>query len=69
VLAPRPHAFLRACRPVIGTLFETGEDVLELHHARIREKQGRVVAGHEGARWHHAVLVLAEKVEKARTDV
>ena len=47
VLAARADAFLRRRRGGIGALFLAGEDVLELHHAGIREHQRRVVARHQ----------------------
>ena len=68
VLAAGAHAFLRCRRRRIGPVFETGEDVLELHHARIGEHQRRVIARHKRARRHDLVSVLLEIVEKRRPD-
>ena len=60
VLAARADALLRGRRPRVGARFEAGEDVLELHHAGVREHQRRVVARHQGARLNDFVAVLAE---------
>jgi hypothetical protein len=69
VLAAGADAFLRRNRAHIGTLFQAGEDVLELHHAGIGEHQCRVVARHERRRRHDFVPLARKKVEKARPDV
>src|SRR5262249_54443676 len=69
VFAAGAHAFLRGCGAHIGTLLETGEDVLELHHAGIGEHQGRVVDRHERRRRHDLVVVPGEVVEKLRPDL
>ena len=51
VLAAGAHAFLCRGGPHIGALLETGEDVLELHHAGgIGEHQRRIVARHKRRR-------------------
>ncbi len=55
VLAAGAHAFLRGGGARIGTLLQAGEDVLELHHARIGEHQGRIVARHQRRRRQHLV--------------
>ncbi|MCY1505940.1 hypothetical protein D9M68_401700 [compost metagenome] len=68
VLAAGAHAFLRGHGRRIGTLFQAGEDVLELHHAGIGEHQCRVVARHQRARRHDLMTVPAEIVEKGRPD-
>ena len=69
VLAAGAHAFLRGGRARIGPLLKAGEDVLELHHARIGEHQCRVVARHKRRRRHHFVAVLGKIVEKRRPDL
>src|SRR3984893_98632 len=68
VLAAGAHAFLGAHRARIGALLEAGEDVLELHHPRIGEHEGRIVARHQRGGRHHLVSVAGEIVEKARSD-
>ncbi len=50
VLAAGADAFLRRWSRAVGALFRAGEDVLELHHARIGEQQRRIVARHKRAR-------------------
>jgi len=65
VLSARPHAFLAGGRPLVGELFRAYEDVLELHHSRIRKKKGGIVMGDEGGRLNDGVAVLAKEVQKA----
>ena len=69
VLAARAHAFLRRRRPVVGTLLDAGEDVLELHHPGVGEHERRVVARHERARRHDVMPVLGEELEEVRSNV
>ncbi len=68
VLAAGAHAFLRAHGAHIGALLDAGEDILELHHARIGEHQCRVVARHERGGGHDLVAGLGKIVEEARSD-
>ena len=68
VLAAGAHAFLRGRGALIGPGLDAGEDVLELHHARIGEHQCRVVARHERRRGHPLVIVLREIVEERGPD-
>ena len=49
VLAAGPNAFLRCHRPVVTACLETGEQVLELHHAGVGEHQRRIVLRHQRA--------------------
>src|ERR1043165_1353673 len=58
VLAAGAHALLRRHCALIRTLFEAGEDVLELHHAGVGEHQGRVVARHQRRRRHDLMAGL-----------
>src|SRR5262245_25563424 len=69
MLAAGTHAFLRRGSTAVVALLGSGEDVLELHHARIGEHEGRVVAGYERARGDDGVTVGREIVEKAPADV
>ncbi len=69
VLAAGAHAFLRRDRARIGTLFEAGEDILELHHAGIGEHQGRIVTRHERRGRHDFVPLVGEKLEESRADI
>ncbi len=68
VLAAGAHAFLGAGGAHIGSFFEAGEKVLELHHPGVGEHQGRIVARNERRRRHDLVAVLLEKIEEARAD-
>ena len=68
VLATRAHAFLGARGAGIGALFDAGEDILELHHARIGEHQCGIVAGHEGRGLDHGVPRVREILKKCRPD-
>jgi hypothetical protein len=69
VLAAGTHAFLRGGGPAVGPTLLAGEDVLELHHSRVGEQQGRVVARHERRAFHHGVAVAGETVEEGGADV
>ncbi len=69
VLSAGAHAFLRGCSRRVGALFETGKDVLELHHAGIGEHQCRIVARHQRAGGNDLVTVRLEVIEKSRPDV
>ena len=69
VLAAGAHAFLRSGGALVGALLDTGEDVLELHHAGIGEHQGRVVARHERRRRHDLVAVLRKEIQEFRPDL
>ncbi len=69
VLAAGTHAFLARRGAAVGALLSAGEDVLELHHARIGEEQGRVVARHERGGRHDRVAARAEEIEESGPDV
>ena len=69
VLAAGAHAFLRGDGAVTGAPLAAGEDVLELHHARIGEHERRVVARHQGAGRDDLMPVPGEVVEKGRADL
>jgi len=64
MLAACPHHLLRGDRTGIGSRLETCEHVLELVHARVREHQGRIVAGHQRSGLDHFVIVFLEIVQK-----
>ena len=49
MFAPGAHAFLRCCRTRIIAGFNAGKQVLELHHAGVREHQRGVVSRHQRA--------------------
>ena len=69
VLAARAHAFLRRGGAAIVAVFQPGEQVLELHHARVGEHQRRVVLRHQRRRGHDAVAFPCEEVEEGAADV
>ena len=69
VLAAGAHALLARGGAVVVARFGAGEDVLELHHARVDEHQGRVVVGDERARGHHLMSVGGEVIEKGLADI
>src|SRR3546814_10324600 len=60
VLATRAHAFLRGGGTAVGALLVAGEDVLELHHARVGEQQRRIVARHQ-RRGRHGLVARSEE--------
>lgn len=47
-----------------GAMPDPGEDVLERHHARIGEEQGRVVERHERTRRHDLMAMPLEMIEE-----
>ena len=49
VLASGPHTLLRGGSPprAIGRVFHAEEDLLELHHPRVREEQRRIITRNE----------------------
>ena len=69
VLAAGAHAFLAGGGAHVVAVLEPGEDVLELHHAGVREHQRRVVARHQRRGRHDPVLGLGEVVEEGGADV
>src|SRR5579883_205348 len=69
VLAAGADAFLSRCRALIRARLRPGEDVLELHHARIGEHEGRIVSRHEGTRRHDRVTLPGEEIEKGAANV
>src|SRR5207302_5333871 len=60
VLAARADALLAGGRAHVVAPFLTEEHGLELHHARVREEEGRVGSGDERRRPHARVTVLLE---------
>src|ERR1035437_7004663 len=64
VLASGAHAFLRGRRPRVVALFEAEDNVPELVHAGVGEKQRRVVGWDERRGVHLAVSLLNEEVEE-----
>ena len=69
VLPACAHAALRRCRAEVGPLLLAQEHILELHHARVREEQRRIVAGDERTRGDDRVPVAFEVLEKPAADV
>jgi hypothetical protein len=69
VLAAGAHAFLGGGGAPVGPLLGTGEHVLELHHPRIGEHEGRVVARHQRRRGDHFMAVLLEEIEEGGADL
>ena len=63
VLAPGTHAFLGTHRPRVAALFNTGKQVLELHHTRIGKHQGRIVLGHQGTGGNDLMSVIGKVVD------
>jgi hypothetical protein len=64
VLATGAHAALGSRGADVRPPFLAEEDVLELHHAGIREQQRRVVARHERARGDDGVAPAGEVIQK-----
>ena len=64
VLAAGAHAALRRRGTRVRPRFLAREDVLELDHARIGEKQGRIVARHERRRRNDGVSLGLEELQE-----
>ena len=64
MLAAGAHALLRGRGAHVLAALLAEEDVLELHHAGVREEEGRVLGGHQGRRADDGVPVLPEVLEK-----
>ena len=68
VLAAGAHAALRRGGARIRAWFLAQEHILELHHARIGEQQGRIVARHQRTGGHHGVPALGKKFQELTAD-
>ena len=64
VLAARPHALLARHGALVVPLLIAEKDAFELHHARVREQERRVVPRNEGRARHHLVPPLGEVIQK-----
>ena len=69
VLAAGADAFLRRGGAAVGALLNTGEDILELHHAGIGEHQGGIVARYQRRGGHNLMALTPEEVEEGGTDL
>ncbi|MNS83761.1 hypothetical protein D3C72_1175630 [compost metagenome] len=69
VLAAGADALLRRGGALVGRGRRAGEIVLERHHARVDEQQGRVVLRHQRSRLHLLVAVGREVVEEGGADL
>ncbi len=69
VLAASTQAALHIGRAHVRQFFAAEKHVLELHHARVGEQQGRVAGRHQRAGRHDGVILGAEIVEKGRADI
>ena len=69
VLATRAQAGLDRGRTHVGALVGAQKNVLELHHARVGEHQGRVIAGHQRTGGDHGVSLGLEEVKKYLADI
>ena len=68
VLAAHAQAFLGGGGAHVVAFFLPAENFLELHHARVGEQQGRVVAGNQRRGGDFGVAVFLEVVQKAASD-
>jgi len=69
MLAARADALLRGGGAGVIALFQAGENVFELVHARVREKQRRVVGRHQRRTANNAMAIGREEVEKRLADL
>ena len=68
MFSPGANAFLAGCRGFVIALFEAEENVLELIHPGVGEKQRGIVGGDERRAAHDAVAALFEKSQKCLAD-
>jgi hypothetical protein len=64
MLAACPHTLLAGGGPQVPALLLPQESPLELHHTRVREKEGGVIRRHQRRRRHLAVPLSDEEVEE-----
>ena len=69
VLAARTYAFLRGRRPLIITLLDAEEHVLELIHPCVGEQQRRVVRGQKRRRMNSFVPILLKIGKEFLSDL
>ncbi len=69
VLAAGAHAFLRRGGTLVVAVFDPGEQVLELDHARVHEHQCRVIARHQGRAVDDTVVVFLEEAQEGGADI
>ena len=69
VFAASTHAFLRGRGAGVVPMLQPGEQVFELHHARVCKHQRGVVAGHQRAAIDHGMALLFEIGQKRGSDV
>ena len=69
VLAARANALLRGCGARVIALFLAGENLFELVHAGIGEKQRRVVGRNQRRAANDAMAVGREEVEERLADL
>ncbi len=69
MLTARAHTFLRRSRTHIITFLLSGEQVLELHHARVHKHQSRIIARHQRRAGHHLVISFFTEIQKCVTNV
>ena len=68
VLAAGAHAALHGGGARVRTAVHARKHVLELHHAAVRQQQGRIVAWHQGAGTDDGMALGLEKFEELVAD-
>ena len=61
------YTTLATCRPGITAVFSESEGVLELNHACIGKKQGRVIARYQGRRLDDRMTLTFKETQKSAT--
>jgi hypothetical protein len=69
MLARHTHTFLRVDGAFVRLGVGADEDIFELDHARVGEKQRGVPARDEGHRGHGGMSVLDEEIDEILTDL
>ena len=68
MLAPGAQAPLHVRGAHVAALVRTEEDLLELHHAAVGEKQRRIVGRHQRRGGHDGMAPLGKIIEKLAAD-
>ena len=63
MFAASAHGFLSGGRALISTSLSTREHILELHHARIGEHQGRVIARHQRRGFDDRMPLIGKEIQ------
>jgi hypothetical protein len=69
MLAAGAHTTLTGGSPGVSSVFFSHENPLELHHAGVGKKQGRVILWYQGGAVDYCMIYGCKKIEKSCTDI